>query len=165
MNRILLSALILSLTGCAEAGIYPSLNPRPIEAKAEGLLAEPAAPEVTLAPATAETRSKIDAALRLAQGGVAAFDAALPRARSAAQAAGASGSESWINAQMAVSALEQHRGPVKSALADLEEVLRTTLSGPPGEDLARVQEAIRTVEAIDARQGAAMDALLRSISR
>ena len=87
MNRILLSALILSLTGCAEAGIYPSLNPRPIEAKAEGLLAEPAAPDVNLAPATAETRSKIDGALRLAQGGVAAFDAALPRARSAADAA------------------------------------------------------------------------------
>lgn len=165
MNRILLSALILSLTGCAEAGKYPSLNPRPIEAKAEGLLADPTAPEVPLAPATAETRSKIDAALRLAQGGVSAFDAALPRARSAANAAGAKGSESWINAQMAVSALEQHRGPVKSALADLEEVLRNTLSGPPGEDIARVQEAIRTVESMNAQQEEAMTALLRSLSR
>jgi hypothetical protein len=47
MNRILLSALILSLTGCAEAGKYPTLNPRPIEAKAEGLLTEPAAVSYT----------------------------------------------------------------------------------------------------------------------
>lgn len=165
MNRILLSALILSLTGCAEAGKYPSLNPRPIEAKAEGLLAEPTAPEAPLAPATADALSKIDAALRLAEGGVSAFDAALPATRSAAKAAGASGSESWINAQMAVSALEQHRGPVKSALADLGELLRTTLSGPPGEDLARVQDAIRAAEAMDAQQGEAITTLLRSLSR
>ena len=165
MNRILLSALILSLTGCAGAGKYPSLNPRPVEAKAEGLLAEPAATEVPLAPATAEARSKIDSALSLAQGGVSAFDAALPATRSAAKAAGASGSESWINAQMAVSALEQHRAPVKSALADLGELLRTTMTSPPGEDLARVQEAIRTVEALDAQQDEAMTALLRSLNR
>ncbi len=165
MNRILLSALILSLTGCAAAGKYPSLNPRPIEAKAAGLLAEPTVPEAPLAPATAEALSKIDAALSLAEGGVSAFDAALPATRSAAKAAGASGSESWINAQMAVSALEQHRSPVKSALADLGELLRTTLSGPPGEDLARVQDAIRAAEAMDAQQGEAITTLLRSLSR
>ncbi len=165
MNRILLSALILSLTGCAEAGKYPTLNPRPIEAKAEGLLTEPAASEVPLAPATAEARSKIDAALGLAQGGANAFDAALPATRSAAAAAGASGTESWINAQMAVSALEQRRGPVKSALADLGELLRTTLSGPASEDLTRVQEAIRTVEAMDTQQDLAMTELLQRLSR
>lgn len=165
MNRLLLSALILSLAGCAKGGNYPTLNPRPIETKAEGLLAEPAPSELPLASATRETQSKIDAAHGLARGGMSAFDAALPATRTAAAAAGANGSERWINAQMAISALEQNRGPVKSALANLDGLLRDTLSGPPSEDLAQVQEAIRTVEAMDARQDEAMTALLRSISR
>ncbi len=165
MNRLLLSALVLSLAGCAGAGNYPTLNPRPIETKAEGLLAEPAAQPVPLAPANPETQTKIDAAIRLAQSGMTAFDAALSSTRTAADAAGASGSESWINAQMAVSALEQHRGPVKSALADLGDQLRATLSGPPSEDLARVQEAIRTVETMDSQQDNTMTALLRALNR
>jgi hypothetical protein len=165
MNRILLSALFLTLAGCAGAGNYPTLNPRPIETKAEGLLAEPATPVAPLAPASQDTQSKIDAALRRAREGVSAFDAALPSTRTTAGAAGASGSESWINAQMAVSALEQHRGPVKSALADLGDLLRKILSGPPSEDLALVQEAIRAVEALDTQQNNAMTGLLRSISR
>jgi len=39
------------------------------------------------------------------------------------------------------------------------------MTSPPGEDLARVQEAIRTVEALDAQQDEAMTALLRSLNR
>jgi hypothetical protein len=165
MNRIFLSALILSLSGCAGAGTYPTLNPRPIETKAEGLLAEPAAPDAPQAPASPESQSKIAAALRVAQDGATAFDAALPAARAAAGTAGTGGSEGWIKAQMAVSALEQQRGPVKSALADLDDLLRKTLSGPSGTDLDRVQEAIRTIAAIDTQQEQDMADLLQRISR
>ena len=165
MQRFLVAALLLSLSACGKPGSYPSLNPRPIETKATGLLTEPEAQATPLAPATASIREKIDAALSAAQAGDAEFARAVGSARSAVGAAGTSGSESWIAAQMTISALERTRAPVKGALSDLDAALRSTLAGPPSEDLGAVQAAIRTVEAIDARQNEVMADLLRAVSR
>jgi len=155
----------LSLSACAGKGTYPSLNPRPIEANAAGLLTEPEAKPPVLAPSDAAIAARIDAAVQLAQSSEAGFASALATAKGAVAAAGPMGSESWIAGEMAVSALDKARGPVKNALADLDAVLRQVLSGPPSEDLARVQAAIRSVEEIDTRQASAHDALLAAISR
>lgn len=165
MQRLIIPALLLSLSACGKAGQYPSLNPRPIEMKAAGLLTEPDAPATPLAPATATVRDQIEVAVSAAIAGDAEFARAVGSARSAVGAAGASGSESWIAAQMSISALERTRAPVKGALSDLDAVLRSTLAGSPSEDLAAVQGAIRTVEAIDARQNEVMVDLLRAVSR
>ena len=165
MPRLLFLALLLPVAACAKPGTYPSLNPRPIETKAAGLLSEPESQPAPLAPATAAVQSKVDAAVASAQQGARDFGAALPAARAAASAAGASGSESWIAAQMAISALERTRTPVKGALSDLDALLRGALAGPPSEDLARIQDAIRTVEALDAGQNEAMTSLLQAVSR
>ena len=165
MHRLIIPALLLTLSGCAKAGGYPSLNPRPIEAKAADLLEEPSLASAQLAPATAEAKGKIEAALASAQTGRAEFDRALPATRATVARAGASGSESWIEAQTAISALERSRAPVKTALSDLDGLLRAALAGPPGEDLGLIESAIRTVEQIDSRQEDAMTALLRAVSR
>lgn len=165
MRNVLIPLLLLSVAACAKPGTYPSLNVRPIEGKASGLLTEPAAEPTAVAPATPAVQAKVDAAIAAARAGAQAFDSDLPATRSAAAAAGASGSEGWIAAQMAISALERSRAPVKMALSDLDAMLRAALSAPPGEDLARIEAAIRSVEAIDAQQTDAMDALLRSVSR
>ena len=148
-----------------KAGNYPSLNPRPIEAKAAGLLTEPAPQAANVQPATADVSAKINAAMSAAQRGDAAFNAALAGARSAVRGAGASGSESWIAAQMAVSQLETSRAPVKASLSDLDSLLRAALAGPPSEDLPNVEAAIRTMEGIDARHTEAMAELLKALSR
>lgn len=155
----------LSLSACAGKGSYPSLNPRPIEAQAANLLTEPEAKPPVLVPSDAAIAARIDAAVRTAQASEGEFASALAAARSAVAAAGPMGSESWIAGQMAVSALDKTRGPVKNALADLDAVLRQVLTGAPSEDQARVETAIRSVEEIDGRQASAHDALLAAISR
>lgn len=165
MKRLILPALFLTLSACAQKGEYPSLNPRPIEAKASGLLAEPDAPAPVARPADPAVTAKVNAALASARAGEVAFNTALGAAQSAVRGAGASGSESWITAQMAVSSLEGARAPVKASLSDLDGLLRATLSGPPSEDLPAIEAAIRSVEAIDARQNDAMTTLLNALSR
>lgn len=165
MPRTLFLALFLSVAACAKPGTYPSLSPRPIETKAAGLLDEPQAEPSSPTPATAAVRAKVEAALTAAREGARDFDAALPAARTASAGAGVAGSESWIAAEMTISALERARAPVKVALSDLDALLRVTLAGPPSEDLTLIQEAIATVESIDAQQTQTMDGLLRSVSR
>lgn len=165
MKRLMIPALLLTLSACGTTGNYPSLNPRPIETKAAGLLGEPDIQAAPSAPASAATMTKIDAALSAARSADAAFQNALGSTQAAVRGAGSSGSESWIAAQMAVSALEGTRAPVKSSLSDLDGLLRAALAGPPSEDLANVEAAIRTVEGIDARHNTAMEELLRALSR
>jgi hypothetical protein len=155
----------LSLSACASKGSYPSLNPRPIEAQAAGLLTEPDAKSPVQAASDPAIVARIDAAVRSAQASEGDFSSALAAAKSAVATAGPMGSESWISGQMAVSALDKARGPVKTALAELDALLRQVLSGAPSEDQARVETAIRSVGEIDARQASAHDALRAAISR
>lgn len=165
MKRLVIPALLLMLSACAKTSNYPSLNPRPIEAKAAGLLGESAPQAPAARPADPAVSARIDAALSAAHAGDSAFSTALDDTRSAVRVAGASGSESWIAAQMAVSNLESRRAPVKMALSDLDGLLREALAGAPGQDIPNIEGAIRTVEAIDALQTEAMDALLEALSR
>lgn len=165
MQRLIFLTVLLSLSACGKAGNFPTLNPRPIEAQAAGLLTEPAPKEGSVQPANPAVSANIEKALSAARSGDTAFKNVLAGARSAAQGAGASGSESWIVAQMAVSNLEATRAPVKASLSDLDGLLRAALDGPPSADLSNIQEAIRTVEAIDARHMSAMEDVLRALSR
>lgn len=165
MQRLLIPALLLSLSACGKTGNYPSLNTRPIEAKAAGLLTESKQEVAAVAAANPAITAKVEAALSTARSGDAAFQAALPPAQSAVRGAGASGSESWISAQMAVSNMESARAPVKAALSDLDGLLRIALAGPPSEDLSHIEDAIRTVELLDTRHTEAMAGLLRALSR
>jgi hypothetical protein len=157
--------LFVFASGCTAPGTFPSLNPRPIEAKAADLLNEPAPKPIVLAPSDPVVARQIDAAMKMAQDSIAPFDAAAARAEKAVSAAGAAESESWVAAQMAVSDAEQARAGAKSALADLDSLLQRQISTGPSADLAPLQQAIRDVVALDARQTDRMATLLGGLNR
>jgi hypothetical protein len=120
------------LAGCAESpGAYPSLAPRPIERTA---IEEPAVTPAETAPPIADPAQNADVAAQLAaaEAAQAQFAAELEPARKAiAVAAGqAVGSEAWVVAQQALSRLDQRRGPVTAALANLDAMLVASGGAP-----------------------------------
>lgn len=112
-------ALVAALAGCTRSPDgYPSLLPRPIEAQS---LAEPQRPVPVATPdATLDTRiAELTASLAA---GNQRFAAAAQEAEAkVAVARGVpEGSETWLDAQAALSTLESLRAPTLLALADLE---------------------------------------------
>ena len=102
----------------------------------------------------------------MAMGSMPAFDGALATAQKAVTNAGAAQSESWIAAQMALSAAERTRDPVKNALADLDSILRTLMTERPSSpDLVLAQQAIRDAESVDAQQATELQALMTLLNR
>lgn len=119
--RLLALAPIAVLAACASGGDYPSLAQRPAE-RVQGTLtpdaaqAAPAAPVVPSADLTrrlAELRN--EAAARHGE-----FSAALPAAQRLVNAAGATGSDSWASAQVALADLDSLRSRASVPLADLD---------------------------------------------
>jgi hypothetical protein len=110
---------LLAAAGCAAPGPYPSLAPRPAEkAYAAGEDERQPTPQ----PDDPALAAEIDRLAGEAKGGAAAFDAALPAAEAAATAAGGVGSDSWVEAQQALSRLESARARTTAALADLDRL-------------------------------------------
>ena len=149
--RPLLLALVLA--GCVSQGPFPSLAPRPAES--EDWTEEP----VRTAPAVADDpalRARAAALLDEARAGLRDFDADFGAAERAAAQAGSEGSDSWIEAQQAISRLDVARGRTGEALAGLHQ-LRLDREGQPTSagDLAALDAAIA------ARQGQRTDRLSR----
>lgn len=143
------AALFLLLAGCAERGPFPSLAQREVER--ENRFDEPvrtppaAAPDPALAAAVSEL-------LGQARQGQSAFGELLPAARASAAAAGAAGTESWIEAEQALSRLEAARAPTVIALAELDRLSikragRPTESGQFQALMAAVATAKRLADA------------------
>jgi hypothetical protein len=149
------------LTACADAGTYPSLAKRPFET---GQPASPLLPPQQALPSDPALRDRVVNQVRKAEAGVSDFNAALAPAQTAARNAGAENSESWIEAQMAVSRLERTLFAARDALAALDDERRVATSDNPG-DRAAIEAAIATVEAIDARQSAEIEKLAEAINR
>ena len=119
IRRSAFLAAALFLAGCAAQGPFPSLAPRPAEL--EDMSVEPVRPEPVVAddPALAE---RIAALTGEARAGWRAFEAEAGAAERAAAASGASGSDSWLAAQQALSRLEAARGRTMAARAALDEL-------------------------------------------
>jgi hypothetical protein len=147
-------ATLALLSGCADAGTYPSLNPRPIELKAKEMLNEPAPTAPVLAPSNPALLAKIAGLVGQARDSDAAFRTALNEARSvvAAGAGKPGGSEAWVAAQLALSRVEAKRAPVGAVLAELDEERRTLLLGPESADTDALERASAQVETLDATQ-------------
>jgi len=147
------------LAGCAAQGPFPSLALRPAEQ--EDWSEEP----VRTAPAVADDaalRAQAAALLAQAREGWGAFEADLGAAERAASRSGAQGSDSWIEAQQALSRLEASRGATMQAAEQLHQ-LRLARTGAPTSpaDLEALDAAIEETDAIAARQQQRIDRLSR----
>jgi hypothetical protein len=157
--------LLASLLGACSApgGPYPSLQPRAAE------MIDPRVPverPVNDRPVSARLATELAQLVAQANGGSRAFDRAADQAEAAAAHAGAASSESWMAAQQALSAAVAARGPVVTALADIDALgaaaLRTQ-SGIAPNDLEAIQNAAAEVGVIDRRQAARIDSIQRRL--
>lgn len=149
-----LPAVLLTVAlaaGCAAEGDFPSLAPRPIERQlAQADIERPAA-AVPDDPSIAE---RVQGFVAEARRGQAEFEAALPAARAAVGRAGAAGSESWVEAQQAVSRVEAARATITRALAELDAFASAATNGRrlSEADRTRLTGAVADVQAIADRQ-------------
>jgi len=158
-----LALTTFALAACAAPeGDPPSLGPRVIESVIDrpvrAIAPVAVASDAALAARIAELVSE-------AERGESAFRDELASARrTVSRAAGsAPESESWIEAQMAVSALDRTRTPTASALGALDGILSDqTLTGEPAET-TRLLAARERVAALYARQAESFDALLNGL--
>jgi hypothetical protein len=150
---------VLLLAGCVSQGPFPSLAPR--AAELEDWSEEPlrAAPEVADDPAL---RARLSALLGEAKAGGRDFEADAPAAERAAARAGAEGSDSWLEAQQAISRLEAARGRTGAALADLHQLSLERAAMPTSDaDQAILKSAIEEAEALAGRQQERIDRISR----
>ena len=160
------AALLLAMAGtagCAAQGEFPSLAPR--AAEHEDPLAEPVRTLPT-APSDAALRARTSELLAQAQEGERAFDAAYAPALAAARAAGGQGSESWVEAQQAVSRAEAARAATTAALAALDALALERANVPTDAgDFENLREALGLVSALSAEQQRRLDGLRATIRR
>lgn len=156
IDRIFALGALLSLAGCADQGSFPSLAPRPVERLSND---EPVrvAPMVATNPALT---ARIAELLRNARGGETEFQAALPAARASVSRAEAAESESWIEAQQAISRLEAKRAATVTALAQLDTLSVERARLPIGAgDFEALLAAVETARSLAAGQQAEINRL------
>lgn len=165
MIRRLIPSFALLLAGCATAQgdgrAYPSLAKRPIESPNYGVVAAPA-PAPVIDPAADAEPARL---LKQALAGDAAFDSAYGAAQAKARAASSAGpmSEAWVEAQVALSALESARNDSVFALASLDtlyiERADALSAGKPGLGMEAVDSARADALGIVDDQNDRLDAL------
>ncbi len=141
---LLLSAL---LAACASSGDYPSLAQRPAE-RAQGSFATDPAQVAPLPPPapSADLVARLAALRRDAAGHHAQFMAALPAAQRAAASAGATGSDSWASAQVALADLDSQRSLTAVPLADLDALwVDSTIEAGPREAIGAVRDEVEAL--------------------
>jgi len=152
----ILLPLLLAACGTTRNG-EPSLAPRAAEA------IDPRVPipsDVIAGPAEPALAARIAELLAEVRSGDGAFQVAALDAERLSAAAGPAQSESWIEAQQAISAAVAARAPVSRAIADLDELAATRLATSGGMlpgDLAAIQAAAAEAAAIGEREAAAID--------
>ena len=158
MRKILLICLLAS--GCSSpGGPYPSLQPRAAER------IDPRVPiekPMNNRPPNAAMTAQLQALVEEARGGEPAFDSAAGEAERLAASAGARESESWIQAQEALTAAVAARKPVATALGDIDEMGARALQTQGGiapNDLAAIDRAAREVAAIDQKEAETVKAI------
>jgi hypothetical protein len=157
----ILVPLVLA-AGCAAPGPYPSLAPRPAEkAYADDSEERKPIPQ----PDDPALAGEIDRLLGEAKAGAADFDSVFPAAQRAAGAAGAAGSDAWLEAQQALSRLEAARARTTAAQGDLDRLaVERTGAGTLGEgDSERLRRAVAEIQALADAQADRLQKLGQSL--
>jgi len=156
---VTLGAAAALLAGCVSQGPFPSLAPRPAE------MADWTEEPVRTAPTVADDEAlgtRIAALLAGAREGRREFEADLAAAEQAAARAGGEGSDSWIEAQQALSRLEASRGRTMQAAEELHRIRLARAEVPTSPaDLEALDAAIEAAAAIAAGQQERIDRLSR----
>jgi len=162
-QTIPLAVLTLLIGGCAGADTahYPSLLPRPIEARSD---AEP----VTPPPAPVAADPAIDAKLASWAASLdktdKAFGPAADRAEAAARAAqgGAVGSDPWLDAQTALAELDTYRSDLSAIMTDIEQLAidRAAAGQPDYPGLETLRDKVKAALDGETARIAAIQAML-----
>ena len=112
--RLAAPLALLALAGCVREDGFPSLAQRPAELNRS--MEAPVRPALDV-PSDPVLRARVAALRSEADEGERSFAAALGAAEAAVSRAGASGSESWVEAQQALSRLESTRTTTSRARA------------------------------------------------
>ncbi len=157
--RVLLFCCAAALiAGCVSEGPFPSLAPRPDERLA---IDEPVREAPQIANDSA-LRVRINRLLSDARAGDAAFERDYDAAVRASARAGREGSDSWIEAQQALSRVEISRGSATDAAAELHQLALARADQPTSPaDQAALEAAIAQVDEIVAAQEARLNRLRR----
>lgn len=158
--------LLLLLGACSHSTLNPpSVAPRAAEKIDPRVPVERA---LTERPMSGGARERLASLIAQARSGDAAYRAVLGPAQRAVAAAGPARSESWISAQVAMSAVEAARSPTTAALSAIDAIAGEAVAakGAIGaSDLASVQAAGAEAGAIDAEQRATIASLNARIAR
>ena len=139
-----------ALAGCVPQGDFPSLAPRPAERNRS---MEPPVRERAATPTDPALRRRVVELERQAADGNRAFDAAFAPTERAIGRAGAALSDSWVEAQQALSRLEAARTETMRALTELDRLAidRADLATSE-EDFAAIEAAIAEAQRLAAGQ-------------
>lgn len=157
--RFALLFVLLAPAGCATGGSFPSLAPRAVEQLS---FEEPVKvdPPVAVDPAL---RGRFAGLLAEARRGDGAFEAEFARALPRVRGAGAPGSDSWVQAQEAISRVEAARTVTTAALADYDRLLSEQSATPVNDAVWDDILAMRAAaEALVADQTRRLDGLKAS---
>ncbi len=146
-------ALPLLLSACSVGkGVYPSLAKRPIEDQAVQSVEEPAPVAVQRAPSNPARMARLNAILGKSRDGAVQFNRELGVQAPRIQRAGAQGSASWYDAQVALSRLQDSRKLASEAIIALDDERRLLLADGPSEDDVTFEEIAGEIEAINTDQ-------------
>jgi hypothetical protein len=157
-SAILISAAALALSGCGPEVQAPSLLPRATEKQPIDMpVAEASEAQTPVDPAL---QAAIDKQLEAAKAGDTEFAARRASAEQAVNKAAGKpqGSEDWVQAQEAVTALESARASVHDAAAAIEALRDDPANGTSGNREA-IDTASKQVAAIEDAQAAMVAAL------
>jgi hypothetical protein len=156
--RVLAIAAAALLSGCITHGPWPSLAPRPDE---HLTIEEPVREAQQIADDSA-LRVRVNNLIAEARAGNAEFERDYGAAAQAAARAGAQGSDSWMNAQQAISRVEAARGRTSGAAAELHELAAARAGQPTSlADQAALEAAIDQADAVVAAQQARLNRITR----
>ncbi len=152
----------LALAGCGPGVTAPSLMPRAVEKQPIDMPATSATEQESTAPSA--LTAQIATLVKAAEAGDAAFATQRAQAEKAvvAGAGAGQGSEAWVAAQEAVSALEAARAPVRDAAAQLDTLRQDPVNATTG-GRAAIDAAAARMTQIDDAESAALATLVAKL--